>query len=182
MGRATKLTKTAKRVIVEAISAGTTQKDAVLAAGIDITSYHRWLNRGEEETEGIYREFRQAVLRAKNLAQFKYEDVILKAANGEFDPIIEKKIVDKDGKKEITITERHVLPDWRAAAFWLERKIPDVYGRKDNVKVDLGWRDELEKKGVDPDAAIDQLAATLRPILVERGDEGGTDETGDSEG
>lgn len=180
-GRPTSLTPKAQRQIVKAIKSGLTQKDAAKSAGVSDTTFYNWIERAKTG-EPLYVDFLDAITHAKEEAQATLADYVMKAAKGG-QKLIETKVTTKpDGTVEESVTVKKMLPDWRAAIEILGRRHSDQWGRKDNLKVELDWRDELEKKGVDPDAAINQLADTLRPVITERSDESGTDETGDSEG
>jgi hypothetical protein len=86
------------------------------------------------------------------------------AAKGGQD-VIETRIVEKaDGTIEKTTIQKKASPDWRAAALILERRFPESWGRRDSLKVDVSWRQELQALGVDPDEAIDYTTELLRAI------------------
>lgn len=135
-GRKTKLTPEVQSNIVQALRAGNYQETAAKFAGISQQTYYTWLRRGAEEPDSIYAEFLEAVERAKAAAEVRDIALIDKAAN--------------DGS-------------WQAAAWKLERKYPQRWGRITRteisgpegapVKVALDAKATLlEKLGLDADS------------------------------
>jgi hypothetical protein len=99
------------------------------------------LNRGREEKKGKYFNFFQAIKEAENVAEIRYVERLDKIIMGE---------ADNNGK-----------PTWQAAAWYLERKHPDRWGRRE--RVDLKHSGSLDQKvKVDIFAEIDKLEATLK--------------------
>ncbi len=105
-GRPSKLTPERQERIVELIRAGNYMEIAAQAAGIDVSTLYRWLQRGEKARSGKYRQFRDAVMRARVEAEARAVVVVQKAA----------------------------LDDWRAASWWLERAFPDRWGRRQKLE------------------------------------------------
>ncbi len=68
-GRKTKLTRDLIDEIVQYIRGGAYAWIAAAAVGIHISTFHRWMKRGEEATRGIYREFFDAVYQARAQAR-----------------------------------------------------------------------------------------------------------------
>jgi len=101
-GRPPKLTQEIQDRIVSAITAGNYLETAAAFAGIHRATLHRWLKRGAETTIGQYREFRDAVERAQAQAEIRDVAIIGQAAT------------------------KH----WQAAAWRLERKFHDRWGRR----------------------------------------------------
>jgi len=137
MSRQKKLTPEVQDKIVSALRAGNYQETAARYAGIGETTFYRWMEMGEdEEAEEIYREFREAVEKAKADAEVRDVALIDKAAH--------------DGS-------------WQAAAWKLERKFPNKWGRVNRteisgpdgapVKVDIDAKASLlQKLGLDADS------------------------------
>jgi hypothetical protein len=103
-GRPTKLTPERQTMIVDAIRGGVPPETAAAYAGIDESTFYRWLRRGRgEDPEPLYATFAAEVQTA--LAEWEIRDVLLigDAARG----------------------------DWRAAAWRLERRLPKRYGRRE---------------------------------------------------
>ncbi len=103
MGRKTKLTPEVQKRICEIIRAGNFAATAASVVGIDESTFYRWMSEGEKATRGQYREFRNAVKKASAEAEQKNVKYIQSAAP----------------------------KNWQAAAWWLERRNPDTWGRKD---------------------------------------------------
>lgn len=110
MGRPTKLTAEVQDRIVGALRAGSYQETAARYAGISPKTFYEWMNRGESDDpeQTLFREFREAVERAKADAEIRDLLLIDKAAN--------------DGS-------------WQAAAWKLERKFPHRWGRLQRTEV-----------------------------------------------
>lgn len=101
MGRHSKLTPEVQEKIVGVLRSGNYAQVAAQCAGIGETTFYRWLQQGEEEESGIYRDFREAVKNAE--------------AEAEADSVA---IIETAGRKE-----------WQARAWLLERKHPYRWGR-----------------------------------------------------
>lgn len=120
MARPTALTKDVHDLIVDAIRLGNYQDYAANAAGITVTTFYNWMDRGKRERErlvnadekakpkeAIFLEFFEAVEKAKGLAIAQNVAVIQRAA---------------------------ATGTWQAAAWWLERTAQKTYGRKQQLE------------------------------------------------
>ena len=107
-GRPTELNPQTQAQICAALSLGVYLEAAAAFSGIERTTLYRWLKRGEEEP-GIYRDFRNAVEEARGKKVLRYMQRIEQASGG-------------------------ADPDWRAAAWVLERTEPEHYSQ--HVKID----------------------------------------------
>lgn len=105
-GRPSKLTDAVQEKIVGAIRAGNYAETAAQYAGIDKSTYHRWMQKGEDG-RAKYREFRAAVRAAEAEAEVYAETVLRKA----------------------------MPDDWKAAAWYLERKFQDRWGRREHLDI-----------------------------------------------
>ena len=108
MGRNTKLNAEVQSQIVAALRAGNYQEVAAAYAGISEATFYAWLERGRKEPQSIYSEFLEAVERAKAAAEVRDIALIDKAA--------------QDGS-------------WQAAAWKLERKYPNRWGRVSRTEI-----------------------------------------------
>ncbi len=108
MGRKSKLTKELIKDAAKMVAAGNYIKDVYPILGIDESTWYRWLKEGERAKSGIKREFYKAIKKAEKEAIARNVALIQRAA--------------QEG-------------NWQAAAWWLERKYFEDWGRKD--KVDL---------------------------------------------
>jgi hypothetical protein len=93
--------------ILSAIRAGSYIETACAFAGITRKIFYEWLKRGARATTGIHREFSNDVQKALAEAELLHLRNISEAA-----------------KKE-----------WQAAAWYLERRYPDRWGRRQAVDI-----------------------------------------------
>ena len=107
MARPSKLTPVVRERIVQAIRAGNYAESAARAAGIAASTYYRWMERGERESAGAFREFAEAVRLAEAEAEV-HAVAIIRRAMGE---------------------------DWRAALAYLERRYPGRWRRHTSTEV-----------------------------------------------
>lgn len=103
MGRPTKFTDETTKKIIEAISVGATYEHACAYAGVSYVSFNAWMKKGEAAPSGQFLEFFKSIKEAEAKAVLKWSALIDKAAtNGE----------------------------WQAAAWKLERRYPNIYGKR----------------------------------------------------
>lgn len=107
VGRPTKLTKDVEEMIVSAIRVGNYAVVAAQAAGVTESTFYRWLDRGEKQQRGKYCEFRESIKRAEAEAQVY----------------------------AVAIVRRQMPESWQAAMTYLERKFPQMWGRRDRHEV-----------------------------------------------
>ena len=105
VGRPTKLTPEAQEIIIGGIAAGLTYRLSCQRAGVTPTTFYVWLEKGAAQRGGIYSEFADAVARAKSDSALRLVSTIMLQAPA----------------------------DWRAAAFILERRFPDDYGKRTEI-------------------------------------------------
>ena len=105
-GRPSKLTPALQQKICEAIRAGNYIETAAAFAGIRKSTLYDWLRRGSRTSSGVHHDFAEAVEKALADAEARDVALIAKAAS--------------DGV-------------WQAAAWRLERKFPDRWGRRDRL-------------------------------------------------
>ena len=104
-GRPTKLNEETIERLVKAIKVGATYDLACKYAGTSYSSFERWMRRGETATSGIERKLYEAIELAEGAAATAWLAKIEQAAS--------------DGQ-------------WQAAAWKLERRYPEMYGRRVN--------------------------------------------------
>ena len=115
VGRRAKLTPELQNKIVTAIRAGNYAFVACEMAGISKTTYYRWLENAEKPTaEAKYREFRDAVKEAEAAAEVASVALIRQAAQS---------------------------GTWQAAAWYLERKHGERWGRNDKIRQEVSGVD-----------------------------------------
>tara|TARA_R100000655_G_scaffold93205_1_gene134471 strand:+ start:4605 stop:5039 length:435 start_codon:yes stop_codon:yes gene_type:complete len=110
MGRRSKLNAEVQKRIIQAIQSGATYELAAQFGGVTRTTLFYWLNKGEEQTKGIYRTF---------FNEFKKAEAICCVA---------ALAVIKQEAKNGT---------WQAAAWLLERRFPEQYSKNGPPPVQL---------------------------------------------
>ncbi len=108
MARKSKLTPELISLASELIRAGNYYKHVAQYLGISKETFFRWLREGEKAKSGLKRQFYDAVKKAEAEAIARNIALIQKAA--------------QEG-------------NWQAAAWWLERKYPEEWGRKDRMDI-----------------------------------------------
>lgn len=164
MARPTKLDERTQSLILVGVRLGLTYEDAARAAGICEATFYNWTSRGKKARRGKFLEFFESLTRAKGGAQLTLAKQIHDAAKGGQMLKETRTTTHPDGSVETVVIERQIPADWRAAALILERRYPETWGRRDSLKVDVSWRQELQALGVDPDEAIDYTTELLRAI------------------
>ena len=103
MGRPSRLNAAVQDRLVTALRSGATRESCATYAGIGITTFHTWMQKGEERPGSDYADFRAAVKAAEADSEILLAGRLMAAAAG----------------------------DWRAALSVLERRFPDAWGRRD---------------------------------------------------
>ena len=106
MGRRTKLTPDVQKRVVEAIRAGNYKEVAARYAGIGESTFYEWLKRGASHRVG-YVEFAEAVKNAEAEAEVR----------------------------DVALIEKAAMENWTAAAWRLERRYPDRWGRRERHEI-----------------------------------------------
>ena len=112
---AAKITEEITGCIVDALGAGHYREVACKLAGIDRKTLLNWLKRGERERAGLYRDLYLAVERAEAKAEvFHLKNI-----------------------------ETASVKSWFASAWFLERKHPERWGKREAPPADDRERDEI---------------------------------------
>lgn len=109
MGRPSKLTPEVQERICQAIRAGNYYEAACAYAGIDYSTFRRWIIKGEKAKSGRYHNFCEAIKRAEHEAEVRL----------------------------VAMWQKHMPENWQAIATFLERRYPDRWGRRMDVKQDI---------------------------------------------
>jgi transposase len=129
MARPTKLTKDTSTAICEAVKRGNYIETAAALAGVHRATLYEWLKKGRSEATGIYHDFAEAM----ELALAESEDTML--------------VLIGNAAEE----------QWQAAAWRLERRYPEKYGRR---RVEVTF-----PKGFDPAQLSDDELGELKSLL-----------------
>ena len=102
VGRPSKLTPERIAKVLEALRAGNYVEAACGYANVSVSTFYRWLERGEQESKGQYREFREDIKKAQADAEAAI----------------------------VAHWRKHIPKDWKACATFLERRYPERWGRR----------------------------------------------------
>jgi len=104
VGRSSKLTPEIHHKIVNLIKLGNYNETAAEAVGIDVGTFYNWMKKGEAGIKPEYVKFFNAIKEAASFSEAHYLSLIHKAASD---------------------------ATWQAAAWFLERKYNERWGRRD---------------------------------------------------
>lgn len=79
------------------------------------------------------------------------------------------KKAEADAELEMVAAVRRAAHDarnWTAAAWWLERKMPDEWGKRDRLDLTMSWREQAKREGYDPDHIISELERQFVAAMV----------------
>lgn len=108
-GRPTKLTPEVQEKICNAIRAGNYYEAACAYAGIGYSTFRTWMIKGEKARSGKYREFVEAIKKAEYEAEVRL----------------------------VAQWQKHMPENWQAIATFLERRYPERWGRRLDLKQDI---------------------------------------------
>lgn len=143
-----KLTEERKDTILQAIRAGNTKETAAALAGISEATLYNWLAKGRDEEapdlEGkTVKELRTLAKQhnikgASKMNTAQLQAAILKASNIFADFLAEMNLAEASGMathvQNITTAG---LEDWRASAWYLERRDPANWAKRDRLQADI---------------------------------------------
>jgi len=116
MGRPTKFSNEIKHKIITAIRAGNYIETASAYAGISKNTLYDWLRRGEREKQRVEKNPRYKIRKSEQ----PFVD---------FSDAVEKALAEAE-VRDVAIIAKAAEEQWQAAAWRLERKFPDRWGRK----------------------------------------------------
>jgi len=122
-GRKTVLTPVVREKILRALRRGNFRRAAAAYARIGTSTLDHWIMEGKRNPDSELGEFRRAVLEAEGDAEME----------------------------SVRRIRFHAREDWKAAAFWLERKRPKTWGKKPPLTLQ-GDKD----KPLFPPASVDE--------------------------
>lgn len=174
-GRKSKLTKEVRGSLIESTTLGLKIEDACALAGISQTSYFNWLQQGALGKSALYVEFLEAIKAAEPKGKQASLARIDQAGRGGGKYTETRTTHFKNGEIETVITEKEMLPDWKADAWRLERKYPEEFGQRYRLDV-TDWRKQAERAGAKPeeiDGVFQKLVEGYAGASA-RGDEAGS--------
>jgi hypothetical protein len=127
-GRPSKLTAASETKIIDALRAGASMEAAARLGGVGPRTLHRWLAAGESAKAGVQRDLWQKVRRAR-----------------------------AEGEQQLLASVKAGGPGWQGAAWILERRWRDTYGKK----LAEERRSEIELRRLEAEARIAEAKAAL---------------------
>lgn len=123
-----KFTRRRRKILFGAIGLGLSRATACALAGINDSTFRQYMDYGKDSTLKKYRFFRKKIISLEAQREYDALEVITKCSQGGFKI---KKTKIKQGIKgmEIERTVSTMAPQWTAAAWFLERKKKDEWGR-----------------------------------------------------
>lgn len=116
IGRPSKLTPEVKKRLIDAVKAGNYFEAACRFAGISLSTFYRWIERGQRSRSGEFREFWEELTRAEAEAEARM----------------------------VAQWQAQIPQDWRAARDFLARRFPERWASKD--KIDLEHSGEVMQR------------------------------------
>ena len=129
MGRPSKLTPNIEEIIIECISLGLSYEKTAAAAGITRQTLRNYVKRGQKAKSGKYFIFFNRLRKAEAEGERINFQKIRDAAVGGQEVTHTKEIFCGNKIVKQVSTTQQSAPDWRAAAWILERRYPERYGR-----------------------------------------------------
>ena len=136
-GRPTKLTKPVADRIAEGVSLGMTFKNAAMAGGIHEKTLEKWRKRGSREpnSNSIYAHFVGQIDKAADARAIEYLEAIRRSIMES--PVKVRTHIKEDENGNVIMKEIHketLPPDIKGAMWWLERRFPEQFGRRDQME------------------------------------------------
>lgn len=142
VGRKTKLTPTVQKTIIEAVRVGATFEAACGRAGVPMSTFMEWRQRGAGESKRkktkLYADFAEAVDRAEADAEIHLVATINKASS----------------------------KNWQAAAWLLKNRHPDRYSDRSRIDMDANVTQRPPREEMDE--LLAKVAAALKGDAVPR--------------
>lgn len=155
--RKRKFTNRNRKLIYEALLTGLPIGKAVELAGLDRSTYYRWMQKGKDRRYPVHVRFRNHVNRIHAKLELEKINTIRKVAKGGYELTQTSIKFYKNGRIAVKKTVKTTAPCWQAAAWFLERRFPEKYGRKKQSVNDVA----PAESAVQIKAAFDALMASV---------------------
>jgi transposase-like protein len=107
-GRPSKLTPEVKEKLINAIKMGNYYEAACAYAGIEYSTFRKWMIKGEKSKNGEFFEFFKAIKQAEAEAEARI----------------------------VALWQKQIPDNWQAARDFLERRYPDRWGKRERVQME----------------------------------------------
>ena len=119
VGRPSKFTPETRKRLLDAIRMGNYRESSCNYAGISVSTFYAWLDKGKKQNRGEFVEFLEAVTRAEADAEVRM----------------------------IAQWQAQIPKDWRAARDFLVRRFPERWGPRARMEIDhSGERSQSPKE------------------------------------
>lgn len=163
MATKSKLTKETQKKIVDQLKSGNYIETASAFAGIHKQTLYNWLKRGARE--------KQRVEETVNGKVRKEESKFV-----EFSNEVEQAQAFAE-VRDVNLLAKAAEENWQAAAWRLERKFPDRWGRKDRIQAEMDHKGEMNMnvRNMSNEELDGEIANLENKLGI---DQNGDDETG----
>ena len=170
MARPTKLTPELQENVLKVIRSGNYIETACAYVGINKSTFYDWLKRGAREKDRVAKNPRARVR--------KDEQPFVDFSNA-----VEKALAHAE-IRDVAIIGKAAEENWQAAAWRLERKFPDRWGRKEKYALEHSGKDggpieTSHKEELDLSNLTDKELEQLEKIIAKSTDTG-RDKEGES--
>src|SRR6266851_10025033 len=139
-GRPVKLTAEVQKRLIEALTAGNYYQAACAYAGIDYSTFRRWMIRGKKAKSGPFREFCEAVRAAVAKAELAI----------------------------VTLWRAECPGNYQACRDFLDRRHPRRWGKHEKMGVEVSGKLKVEARHEhDISAAINELATAYDALAAQ---------------
>ena len=156
-GRPSKLTPEIQEEILRVIKSGNYIETACAYVGINKSTFYEWLKRGAREKDRVAKNPRAKVRKSEK----PYVD---------FHNAVEKALAQAE-IRDVAIIGKAAEENWQAAAWRLERKFPERWGRKDRFALehmgkDGGPIETIHTEQIDLSKLTDKELEQLEKIIA----------------
>ena len=120
---------------MDGIALGLSYKDAAMAGGVHEDTLDNWRKRGAVEKNTLYSRFLGRISRAAEKTGIAYLEAIRRSIMES--PVRVREHIKQDENGKVVMKEIHretLPPDIKGAMWWLERRFPEQFGRRDQIE------------------------------------------------
>jgi len=122
-------TRRKRFIIYEALRAGLPISRGAGLAGVTISAFNKWMEKGKDKKRRVHYDFRKRVKAIQANLERESLEIIRETAKGG-NRVSETKITIGPKGREITKIKKILPQNWQAAAWFLERRYKEDYGRE----------------------------------------------------